>query len=99
MSLLGFLRDVGKHARVGTMLSRESVRSRMDADNEGMSFTECAAKRCALEITRGACWLCEGRSARILHSSLCADLCHVQKQRCIAACRRLGTQFEAHLSA
>ncbi len=42
VSLLGFLRDVGKHARVGTMLSRDSVRSRMEADNEGMSFTECA---------------------------------------------------------
>ncbi|KAK9842091.1 hypothetical protein WJX81_008006 [Elliptochloris bilobata] len=40
VSLLAFLRDVGKHARVGTMLSRESVRSRMEADNEGMSFTE-----------------------------------------------------------
>lgn len=39
-SLLVFLRDVGKHARVGAMLSRDSVRSRMDADGEGMSFTE-----------------------------------------------------------
>lgn len=48
VSLLGFLRDVGKHARVGTMLSRESVRSRMEADNEGMSFTECAPGRCVL---------------------------------------------------
>ena len=42
MGLLDFLRDVGKHARVGTMLSRDSVRSRMELDNEGMSFTECA---------------------------------------------------------
>ena len=40
MTLLDFLRDVGKHARVGTMLSRDSVRSRMDAEGEGMSFTE-----------------------------------------------------------
>lgn len=40
MTLLDFLRDVGKHARVGTMLSRDSVRSRMEADGEGMSFTE-----------------------------------------------------------
>lgn len=40
MTLLDFLRDVGKHARVGAMLSRDSVRSRMDADGEGMSFTE-----------------------------------------------------------
>lgn len=40
VSLLDFLRDVGKHARVGAMLSRDSVRSRMDADGDGMSFTE-----------------------------------------------------------
>ena len=43
MGLLDFLRDVGKHARVGTMLSRDSVRSRMELDNEGMSYTECGA--------------------------------------------------------
>ena len=40
VGLLEFLRDVGKFARVGTMLSRDSVRSRMEQDNEGMSFTE-----------------------------------------------------------
>ena len=40
VGLLEFLRDVGKYARVGTMLSRDSVRSRMEQDNEGMSFTE-----------------------------------------------------------
>ncbi len=45
IGLLSFLRDVGKHARVGTMLSRDSVRSRMEADNEGMSFTECAPRQ------------------------------------------------------
>ena len=40
VGLLDFLRDVGKHARVGAMLSRDSVRSRMELDNEGMSYTE-----------------------------------------------------------
>ncbi|KAK9820078.1 hypothetical protein WJX72_005856 [[Myrmecia] bisecta] len=40
MSFLGFLRDVGKYARVGTMLSRDAVKSRMEADGEGISFTE-----------------------------------------------------------
>lgn len=40
VSLLDFLRDVGKFARVGVMLSRDSVRSRMAADAEGLSFTE-----------------------------------------------------------
>ena len=40
VGLLSFLRDVGKFARVGTMLSRDAVKSRMELDNEGISFTE-----------------------------------------------------------
>ena len=41
MSVIDFLRDIGKHYRLGTMLSKESVKSRIgDALNEGMSFTE-----------------------------------------------------------
>jgi len=39
MSFLGFLRDVGKYARVGTMLAKDSVRTRMEAE-QGISFTE-----------------------------------------------------------
>lgn len=39
MSLLEFLREIGKNARLGTMLSKESVKSRMSSD-VGMSFTE-----------------------------------------------------------
>ena len=42
VGLLAFLRDVGKFARVGTMLSRDAVKSRMELDNEGISYTECA---------------------------------------------------------
>lgn len=38
-SYIEFLRDVGKHFRMGTMLGKESVRSRLDSD-EGMSFAE-----------------------------------------------------------
>lgn len=38
-SLIEFLRDVGKYFRVGTMLSKESVRLRMESE-EGLSFTE-----------------------------------------------------------
>jgi tyrosyl-tRNA synthetase len=34
-----FLRDVGKHFRMGSMLGKESVRSRLDSE-AGMSFTE-----------------------------------------------------------
>lgn len=39
MSFLGFLRDIGKYARVGTMMAKDSVRSRMESD-QGISFTE-----------------------------------------------------------
>lgn len=37
--LIDFLRDVGKHFRVGTMLGKESVRARLESE-EGISFTE-----------------------------------------------------------
>lgn len=36
---IDFLRDVGKHFRIGSMLAKESVRSRVQSE-EGMSFTE-----------------------------------------------------------
>lgn len=39
MSLVDFLRDVGKHFRIGSMLAKESVRARVHSE-EGMSFTE-----------------------------------------------------------
>lgn len=38
-SVIDFLRDVGKHFRLGTMLSKDSVRIRLESE-EGMSFTE-----------------------------------------------------------
>ncbi|CAI9117663.1 OLC1v1019110C2 [Oldenlandia corymbosa var. corymbosa] len=40
VSLLDFLRDVGKFARVGVMMSKESVRKRLESKDQGMSFTE-----------------------------------------------------------
>lgn len=42
MNMLTFLRDIGKHFRVNTMLSRDSVKSRLATDDskEGISFTE-----------------------------------------------------------
>jgi tyrosyl-tRNA synthetase len=39
LSLLDFLRDVGKHFSVNTMLGRESVKARMERES-GISFTE-----------------------------------------------------------
>ncbi len=38
-TFIDFLRDVGKHFRMGTMLNKDSVRSRLESD-VGMSFTE-----------------------------------------------------------
>ena len=39
IDFLSFLRDIGKHFTVNTMLSRESVKNRLDRDT-GISFTE-----------------------------------------------------------
>ena len=40
MSAIDFLRDVGKHFRIGSMLAKDSVKSRMEGSEEGMSYTE-----------------------------------------------------------
>ena len=37
-NILDFLRDVGKHFSMNSMLARDSVRSRIENENEGMSF-------------------------------------------------------------
>ena len=39
MGFLEFLREVGKYARVGTMMGKDSVKTRLDSE-QGMSFTE-----------------------------------------------------------
>lgn len=39
LSLVDFLRDIGKHFTVNTMLAKESVRSRLERE-DGISFTE-----------------------------------------------------------
>lgn len=38
-ALIDFLRDIGKHFRVGPMLAKESIRSRLNSE-EGISYTE-----------------------------------------------------------
>lgn len=40
MNTLVFLRDVGKHFSVNSMLAKDSVKSRIDRDDVGISFTE-----------------------------------------------------------
>ncbi|MHB8380210.1 MAG: tyrosine--tRNA ligase [Acidimicrobiales bacterium] len=42
VSLTDFLRDVGKHFTVNQMIAKESVKSRIDRDDVGLSFTEFA---------------------------------------------------------
>ncbi len=40
VSVLDFLRDVGKYFSVNAMISKESVRQRLEREGEGISFTE-----------------------------------------------------------
>lgn len=40
MNVLSFLRDVGKHFSVNNMISKESVKQRIEREGEGISFTE-----------------------------------------------------------
>jgi tyrosyl-tRNA synthetase len=40
MSVITFLRDIGKHYSVNNMLNKESVKQRIDRDGSGISFTE-----------------------------------------------------------
>jgi len=40
MSVLTFLRDVGKHFSINNMINKESVKQRIDREGEGISFTE-----------------------------------------------------------
>ena len=46
-SVLGFMRDIGKHFSVNAMIQKESVKQRIEREGEGISFTEfsymCAA--------------------------------------------------------
>jgi len=40
LSALEFLRDIGKHFSVNSMIQKESVRQRLDREGSGISFTE-----------------------------------------------------------
>jgi tyrosyl-tRNA synthetase len=42
VDVLTFLRDVGKHFSVSSMIQKESVKQRLERDGEGISFTEFA---------------------------------------------------------
>jgi len=69
LNLIEFLRDVGKHFRIGEMTARESVKQRMESE-EGISFTEfcyqllqaydfyhlCRDFNCALQVGGSDQW-------------------------------------------
>ena len=40
MDVVTYLRDIGKHFSVNAMIQRESVRSRLERDDQGISYTE-----------------------------------------------------------
>ncbi|NQU63153.1 MAG: tyrosine--tRNA ligase [SAR324 cluster bacterium] len=40
LTLIDFLRDIGKYFSVSTMITRDSVKSRLDREGEGISYTE-----------------------------------------------------------
>ncbi len=40
LSILDFLRDVGKHFSINSMIQKESVKQRINREGEGISFTE-----------------------------------------------------------
>jgi tyrosyl-tRNA synthetase len=40
LDVISFLRDIGKHFSINTMVNRDSVRSRLEREGEGLSFTE-----------------------------------------------------------
>jgi tyrosyl-tRNA synthetase len=40
VNLLTFLRDIGKHVTINEMIKKDSVRSRLERANEGISYTE-----------------------------------------------------------
>lgn len=40
MKLLDFVSTIGRHFRLGRMLSLEAVKTRLDTDHDGMSFSE-----------------------------------------------------------
>ena len=40
LSMIGFLRDVGKHVTVNQMMAKEAVRARLERPDRGISYTE-----------------------------------------------------------
>ena len=40
LPVIDFLRDIGKHFSVNSMIQRDSVKSRLERTNEGISYTE-----------------------------------------------------------
>ncbi len=70
LELIDFLRDIGKHFSVNAMINRDSVKSRLDREGEGISYTEfsymllqaydfyqlCKNKDCTLQLGGSDQW-------------------------------------------
>ena len=70
ISFIDFLRDVGKHFSVNQMMTRDSVKGRLDREGEGISYTEfsymliqaydfahlCKEKACTLQVGGSDQW-------------------------------------------
>lgn len=55
VKLLDFLKDVGRFARVGTMMAKESVRRRLESSEVGLSYTEFTYQ--LLQVDLAMCFL------------------------------------------
>ena len=53
LPLTGFLRDIGKHFSVNAMIAKESVKARLEAREQGISFTEVGGSDQWGNITAG----------------------------------------------
>ena len=64
LSLTEFLGSAGRHFRVGTMLGRNSVQSRMNSES-GISFTEFS-----YQVLQAYDWLCLHQKYKLVNVSV-----------------------------
>ena len=84
VTLLDFLRDVGKHVTVNAMLAKESVRARLESE-DGISFTEFSYM---LLQANDYCWLHEHHGCELQVGRLGPVGQHHRRHRPDPAARR-----------
>lgn len=84
MNVIEFLRDIGKHFSVNAMIHRDSVRSRLEREDQGISFTEFSyqllqsmdflhllkKEKCAMQIGGSDQWGNITAGIDLIHKSL-----------------------------